>query len=373
MVTSQRLTVAIWILVGLALAGCEQVTASGASPGPESSPNVCSGDLSRLMLKGWRYIDKTEMDTDGQDGSQCVVFYHFDLPRDGRKTVPVGGLVYRTDRNRPVDIHGYPLALPGGFYLGIHKLTPRTEDVLSGSPGPELIIEDKNEYGVTVEASIFNWEEAGNSEESAYKSRGWFVGDGGVKVELDMVTVLVPRLGTRSQLADRKVYRPRPLDKKSYYPKAKVDQKEDTNRLVDPETIDLVSLDMPADPAAAEYPEKLLLEFYASLPLTDSNKLKGWMVTDTLELFSPQNTGLFGCLVSPQLSKVYVQDIDTRQSQGIPLHIENESKPITDTITVTSVCKINGKIMDKPTVLFWKVQWGKNAGQWVLLKPATKP
>jgi hypothetical protein len=258
--------------------------------------------------------------------------------------------------------------------LGIHKLTPRTEDVLSGSPGPELIIEDKNEYGVAVEASIFNWEEAGNSEASAYKSRGWFVGDGGVKVELDMVTVLVLRLGTRSQLADRKVYRPRLLDKKSYYPKAKGDQKEDTNRLVDPETIDLVSLDMPADPAAAEYPEKLLLEFYASLPLTDSNKLKGWMVTDTLKLFS-QNTGLFGCLVSPQLSKVYVQDIDTRQSQGIPPHLENENKVITDTITVTAQCRlnVNGKPADKKSEITWPVRWEKDTGRWVLLKPTAKP
>jgi hypothetical protein len=79
-----------------------------------------------------------------------------------------------------------------------------------------------------------------------------------------------------------------PRDNKSYYPK-QGDQPEDTSRLVDPFTVDLVSLVMPADLAAAEYPEKLLLGFYASLPLTDSDKLNGWMVPEARELFSARN------------------------------------------------------------------------------------
>ena len=368
MVTPPRRVAATMLVIGLLLIGCEpdpvggagsvssSAPVSGSDSAGASGPELCNlGIIAKLLPNDWAVVDKIPLD------SQCVVSYRFDVPTGGSKIAPVGGLVYRQDRNRPMDIHAYPLNLPGSPpYLGEHKVGARVADVLSEVEGSELVIEDTNEDGMIVEASIFSWQPADKSEESVYESRGWFVGDGGVAVGKDKVTILVRRPGTRSQLADRKVLRPR--DKKSYY-------KKDSAALVDPETVDLVSLVMPADPATSEYPEKPVLAFYESLPLTDTNKISSLISPETPVPWLARNGAALGCLTDPQF-KVFVQDLDIRKAPAVPLHTDNEKSVITDTVTITALCMLasNGTAIKRTSVISWLVRWEKATDRWQLIQ-----
>jgi hypothetical protein len=366
MVTPPRLVSAILLAISLLLIGCEPDPVGGAesvSSTPVSGSDSASGSglelcnlgiIAKLLPKDWAVVDKIPLD------SQCVVSYHFDVPTGGSKIAPVGGLVYRRDHNRPMDIRAYPLNLPGGPpYLGEHRVGAWIADVLSEVEGSELVIEDTNEDDIIVEASIFSWRLADKPAESVYESRGWFLGDGGVTVGKDKVTVLVRRPGTRSQLADRKVLRPR--DKKSYY-------KKDSAALVDPETVDLVSLVVPADPATSEYPEKPVLAFYENLPLTDTNKISSLIGPETSVPWLARNSAALGCLTDPQF-KVFVQDLDTRQAPAVPLHTDSGKSVITDTVTVTALCMLNGNgTVKRTSVISWLVRWEEATDRWQLIQ-----
>ncbi len=331
-------------------------------------PDACSPEFESLLPAGRTLVSKTPLSI--TDDFQCVMLYRLDLPKDGRKTAPVGGMVYRTDRNRPADIYTYPLTLPGGIYLGQHQVTALITDVLSGAESPELVIKDTDEDGIVVEISIFSYRIPTQSEDNAYELRGWFVGDGGVIIDANKVTVLTRRQGTRSQLADRRIFLPR--DNKSYY-------KNDTMELVDPEQPSpcLVSLAMPQDPAMAEYSEKPVLAFYERLMLPDTNRFNGLMSSEMQKSLS--DPGVSGCLMDAQTNNVCVRDVDIGKAPGIPPHIKNENGVITDTVIVTSTCmqSLNGKLTPKDSVITWPVRWIRdmpaNPGRWELLKPVAKP
>ena len=369
MVTPPRLVSAILILFGLTLAGC---TSDSLKLGG-SSQITCDSDFSYLLPADWKIIGHNALEPDNKSELVCVVFYHFDSG-EGKSLQPVGGVVVRQDRNRPHDLHVYPLSLPGGMYLGEHKVSARPAAVLSGiQPSgviTSVIAEDKTPEGIIVEISIFGWHEEDKSEESVYESLGWFVGDGGVTVESDKVTVLKRRLETRSQLADRLIYKPR--DNKSYY-------QEKSTKLVPPFTVEWVTLTMPEDPATSEYPEKVVLAFYENL--TDTNKLEKMMASDTLDRFKKHDS-TFGCLNSVQPANVLITDVQYIQSSAVPSHTENNQVIITETVTVTGMCLtiVNGNISAKDvTKLVWSVRWEKQddtqneKDRWVLLKPSIKP
>ena len=253
------------------------------------------------------------------------------------------------------------------MYLGEHNVSVREAEVLSGAKGPEVVIEDKTPEGIIVEASIFGWHEADKSEESGYDFLGTFLGDGGVMVEPDIVTVLVRRAKTRSQLADRQIYRPR--DNKSYFQDGK---------LVPLEPMGLTSLSMPEDPAISEYSEKVVLAFYESI--TDTNKLKGMMAPEAWKAFEGRDGTAFGCLVDAQRSGVLVMNMDPIPALAVPPHTENNNVVITATITATSTCIITfgGSSSRKDVTLVWQVKWQKDdperkeLDRWVLLKPSIK-
>lgn len=396
-----------FIVLLLILAGSALAVLTGCDEAPISTGqtlNACDYDYSRLMHQGWQFYTQTPLEagdpkTEPKE-QQCVVLYKVDVTADMRKAQddrggnrlwPINGLVYRKDRDRPTDIHAYPLTLSHDMYLGERAVSTRLEDVLSGMSGSngkeprEVIIEDKNADGVVIQASLFGFQEMTDSEESFYLSLGWFAGDAGVKVDKDKVTVLErwrPKdysrlwLTMRSQLVQRRVYVP--LGNRSYH--LLPNGQENRNRIIDPQTVDLVSLAMPADEhlATAEYPEKLVLAFYERATLTTTNKLDPLMENIVQADYWKRDARSYGCLVNPNLVQVYVQDIDINPSPGIPPHINNEDKTQVDTLVVTSLCrlKVDEKIIDQSVVIEWQVRWDwdfeSRTRQWRIIKATVK-
>jgi hypothetical protein len=336
LVTPKRL--AALILLGLLLAGCGTGQAK------------CNGDFSGLMPKGWSFISQTALDTDGKGQLQCVVLYRFDLTKDGKKITPIGGVVYRQDHGMPRWIYPHPLNPPGNFYLGEHKVTARVENVLTGSPEPELIIEDKDTTDTIVQVSIFGWRDNTKgldippvpSNDMSYKPLGLFLGDGGVSVGKDKVTVYERRKDARSQLADRKVFVPRE-DKKNYY------KQEDNKELVGPVETDIVSQAMGDDPTASPYPEKTVLALFDIIK--DDNKLGGLMSEDAAKALKESKLQ-YGCPAPrDQLDHVLIQTLEWNRG--------TEAQP---QVLVGGKCKLkDGSYKDMATIV-WQLE--KVNGKW---------
>ena len=345
MVTPKRL--AALILFGLLLAGC------GTGQGK------CNGDFSGLMPKGWSFISQTALDTDGKGQLQCVVLYRFDLTKDGKKITPIGGVVYRQDHGMPRWIYPHPLNPPGNFYLGEHKVTARVENVLTGSPEPELVIEDKDSTDTIVQVSIFGWRDnkkelldvdpSSNPETMSYKPLGLFRADGGMTVEKDKVTVYERRKDARSQLADRKVFVPRE-DKKNYY------KQEDNKELVGPVETDIVSQAMGDDPTASPYPEKTVLALYDIIK--DDNKIGGLMTEDAAKALKEGKLP-YGCPVGrDQLDRVLIQTLEWNRG--------TEAQP---QVLVGGKCKLKDGSSKDMTTIVWQLE--KVNGKWQI-KGATQ-
>ena len=346
MVTPKRLLTLILISLMLTVSGCSALDRfTGAKP-------ACNGDFSGLMPKGWVFISQTPLDTDGVAPIECVVLYRFDTQtKEGQKITPIGGVVYRQDHGKPRWIYPHPLTPPGSFYLGERQVSARADNVLTGSPEPELIIEDRDANGTIVQVSLFGWRDnkkdqldtdpSFNPDIMNYKPLGLFQGDGGVTVEKDKVTSLVRRKDTRSQLADRKVYLPR-ADKKNYY------GQNITDSLTVAEA-DVTSLAMGDDPTTSPYPEKTVLAFYRDVK--DDAKLEGLMTPDSLGLLKA-NKLAYGCVLDrAQLDRPLVQTINW--SGG------TEAEP---QVVVGGKCKLkDGSVKDMPvtTWLFEKNPEGK--------------
>ena len=333
------------ILFGLLLAGC------GAGQGK------CNGDFSGLMPKGWSFISQNALDTDGKGQLQCVVLYRFDLTKDGKKITPIGGVVYRQDHGKPRWIYPHPLNPPGNFYLGEHKVTARVENVLTGSAEPELVIEDKDPTDTIVQLSIFGWRDSTKdldippapSNEMSYKPLGLFLGDGGVSVGKDKVTVYERRKDSRSQLADRKVFVPRE-DKKNYY------KQEDNKELVGPVETDIISLVVGDDPTASPYPEKTVLTFYQNV--REDAKIEGLMTPDALGLLKAGKLP-YGCPVGrDQLDRVLIQNLDWNRG--------TEAQP---QVLVGGKCKLKDGSSKDMTTIVWQLE--KVNGKWQI-KGATQ-
>ena len=346
MVTPKRLLTLILIFLVLAVSGCSALDRLTGG-----KPATCNGDFSGLMPKGWTFINQFALDTDGVAPLECVVLYKFDTQtQEGQKITPVGGVVYRQDHGKPRWIYPHPLTPPGNFYLGERQVGARVDNVLTGSPEPELIIEDRDAGGTIVQVSLFGWrdskqdqadvEPSSNSDIMSYKPLGLFQGDGGVTVEKDKVTTLTRRKDTRSQLADRRVYVPR-SDKKNYY--------EPNAESLTIAEIDVTSLAMGDDPTASPYPEKTALAFYRDVK--DDAKLNGLMTP--VALGQLKEGRLVPKCVSDraQLDRVLVQ---TLRWTTVP-----EDNP---QVIVGGKCKLtDGSVKDLPdtTWLFEKNSEGK--------------
>ena len=349
MVTSKTLLTLILLSLVLAVSGCSALDRlTGAKP-------TCNGDFSGLMPKGWTFVSQTPLDTDGVAPLECVVLYKFDTQtQEGQKITPVGGVIYRQDHGKPRWIYPHPLTPPGDFYLGERQVNARADNVLTGSPEPELIVEDRDANGTIVQVSLFGWRDSKqgqadvepsiNPDIMSYKPLGLFQGDGGVTVEKDKVTTLVRRKDTRSQLADRNIYLPR-SDRKNYY-------SQNITESLKPVETDVVSLAMGDDPTASPYPEKTVLAFYQNVK--DDAKLEGLMVQDALGLLKA-NKLAYGCAPDrAQLDRVLVQAINW--SAGA------EANP---QVIVGGKCKLkDGSVKDLPATT-WLLEKNPD-GKWRL-------
>ena len=328
------------------------VPAVSACSGFTLTKPACNGDFSRLMPKGWTFINQFALDTDGVAPLECVVLYKFDTQTpEGQKITPVGGVVYRQDHGKPRWIYPHPLNPPDDFYLGERQVSARVDNVLSGSPEPELVIEDRDANGTIVQVSLFGWRDnkkdqldtdpSSNPDIMSYKPLGLFQGDGGVIVEKDKVTSLVRRKDTRSQLADRKVYLPR-SDKKNYYG-------QNITESPTVAEIDVTSLVMGDDPTASPYPEKTVLAFYRDVK--NDAKLEGLLTPVAL-----------GQLKEGRLTPKCVPDraqLDRVLVQTLRWTTETEVNP---QVIVGGKCKLtDGSVKDLPdtTWLFEKNSEGK--------------
>jgi hypothetical protein len=325
--------------------------------GCRPEPPVCNGNFSGLMPKDWSYIGQWPLDTDGKKQLDCVVLYRFDATKGGQKITPVGGVVYRQDHGHPRWIYPHLLTPPDNFYLGEGQVMPRADNVLTGSPEPELIISDTDKSGVIVQATIFGWRDTKKDQPDAapdpnamnYKPLGLFQGDAGVSVEIDKATVLVRRKDTRSQLAERRVFVPRG-DKKNYYT-------GDSFELPPPIEIDLISLSMGDDPTVSPYPEKTVLAFYQAIK--DDAQLDKLMTPDALGNLKV-NKLPYGCPLNRQdLDRVFVQDLDW--------NLGTEGQP---EVAATGYCRLTNGALQPMTQTTWQLE--KNAeGKW-RLKGATQ-
>jgi len=284
--------------------------------------------------------------------SQCAVLYRVDAQKDPKKIAPVEGVIYRRDHEMPPrPIHAYPLRLPGGYYLGEHDVYVRAGELISGADKPQVVVEDVDMEGNIVEASVFQWYDAledqplapQDSTKMSYKLIGWFMGEGGVKVEPNQATVIDRIAVSRSRLAYQKIYVPDNKAKSYYLP--------GNSRLVDAE-MNLISLVECADPNAMCYPERTVLAFYQAFQ--DDSILEGLMTAEALLLL--KNGKLkYGCSSNrADVARALAQDITIQDTQS--------------QVTITKgQCKSkDGKLTPMARVV-WTLERNKD-GKWLLKK-----
>ena len=336
------------ILIGVNLSACDETMFIYVTP----TPTPCDVDFRDLVPKGWAPVNRFVVKTGGLGPeSQCVVVYRLDAQQDPQKIAPFEGVVYRRDHGEPPrSILAYPLRLPGRFYLGEHNVDVYTGTLITGTEWPQVVVVDWDWEGIIVEASLFQWYDLEKNNPFApydpnkmnYKLVGWFMGDGGVTVEQNRVTARERIAGSRSRLANRKVYAPHAQTKTYYQPNGKQ---------VDPET-DLVALVQCIDPNAACYPERTVLEFYQKL--NSDSALEGLMTPEAFKLVQGNNLK-YGCASKrADVERALVQDITIQDAQS--------------QVTVTKgQCKSKDGKFTPMTRVVWTLE-RNNEGKWLLKK-----
>lgn len=338
------------ILIGVMLSACDESTFSFVTP----TPTPCDVDFRDLVPTGWVLVNRFVVETGGLGPkSQCAVLYRVDAQDNPNKIAPVEGVIYRRDHEMPPrPIHAYPLRLPGGYYLGEHDVYVRVGELISGAAKPQVVVEDLDMESNIVEASMFQWYDAledqpmapQDSSKMSYKLVGWFMGEGGVKVERGQVTVTDRIAGSRSRLAYEKVYTPNGQTKSYYQP--------GNGKLVEPE-MNVISLVECADPNAMCYPEKTVLDFYRRVA-TDPNLDDLMMDPALTEWYS--NSLRFGCSFGrDQLDRALVQDIKIQGSDEKPQ------------IIASVKCKSKDGNFSRAVAVTWALKRNKE-GKWLLQK-----
>ncbi len=337
------------ILIGVMLSACDESTFSFVTP----TPTPCDVDFRDLVLTGWAPIKTFVIETGGLGPkSQCAVLYRIDAQKDPKKIAPVEGVIYRRDHEMPPrPIHAYPLRLPGGYYLGEHDVYVRVGELISGAAKPQVVVEDLDMESNIVEASMFQWYDAledqpmapRDSSKMSYKLVGWFMGEGGVKVERDQVTVMDRIAVSRSRLAYQKVYKPNGQTKSYYQP--------GNGKLVEPE-MNVISLVECTDPNAMCYPERTVLAFYQAFQ--DNTALEGLMTPEALQSLKDGKLK-YGCAPNrADVERALVQDITIQDAQS--------------QVTVTKgQCKSKDGKFTPMTRVVWTLE-RNNEGKWLLKK-----
>ncbi len=202
----------------------------------------------------------SRVDTDGDGFKEWVVFYAFDLQGVDD---PLKGAIYDSDRGNPPVIFPYQLRVPERDYLsdGAVDLDFATIPINSPRTVQELLVKGENELSVFRFQADTNTElwQPPKDDPPRYQSIGFFRGNGGVTFDATTNYVnVVDRLDERSQLATHFVYGYQ-TGSDSYF------ENTGTKELADPlvESIDFYK-NPPTDILNTEYPEKIVLAFYAS-------------------------------------------------------------------------------------------------------------
>ncbi len=321
-----------------------------------STPTPCDVDFRDLMSTGWVPIQTFVIKSGGLGPeSQCAVVYRLDAQEDPQKVAPAEGVVYRRDHGEPPrSILAYPLRLPGRFYLGEHNVNVYTGNLITGTQWPQVVVEDWDPDGLVVEASLFQWYDLKYNDPFApydpkkmgYKLVGHFVGEGGIQVKQNVITVAVRIAGSRSRLAYQKTYVPDDKARSYYIPAC--------GNLVEPETT-MVALVECIDPNAACYPEKTVLDFYQYF--SDDSALTKLMTLDAHSKFT-QDKNLefkYGCLSDrSQVDRVLVQGIKVQ-----------DGKPQSRVTITKGQCKLKDGKFKKMVAVTWLLE--RNAlGKWLL-------
>lgn len=213
-------------------------------------------DLHVDLQDSLKVLSVNRYDTDGDEFSEWVVFYQFDV--DSSRN-PVQGVVYDNDRGNPPVIFPYQLRVPDRDYLSEGSVSLSLTQIPVDGEGPQEILVQGNR-----ELSIFRFEENSKAWEPPrddpprYKAIGFFRGTEGVRIDQDRVTVRNRDEFERSQLVRRTIYEYQP-EYESYFISL------DPPVLAQPvmETVDFLS-SPPQDVFDTAFPEKVVLAFYAS-------------------------------------------------------------------------------------------------------------
>jgi len=306
------------ILIGVMLSACDETSFIYVTP----TPTPCDVDFRDLVPTGWVPVNRFVVETGGLGPkSQCAVLYRVDAQDNPNKIAPVEGVIYRRDHGEPPrSILAYPLRLPGRFYLGEHNVnvytgtlitnTLTTSALITDTGWPQVVVEDWDPAGIVVQISLFQWYDLEyknpfapyDPNKMGYKLVGWFMGEGGIQVGQNVITVAERITETRSRLAYQKVYTPNLIGKTWSY-----SQLENSFKRVNPDTVGMIAQVECKDPNAACYPERTVLAFYQDLHNEDA--LEGLMTPTAYGLLTSKNLK-YGC--SPdrsQVDRALVQDI----------------------------------------------------------------
>lgn len=233
-------------------------------------------------------------DTDGDGFEEWIVFYEYDL----QSVNPVQISIYDNDRGVPPIIFPYTLQNPNNEFIGqtasatqfwLANVTQDNNGPNAENPDlPEILVNGGGAF------SIFRFNKANkdavppNQMPSAtpfrYESIGYFWGDLGVSIGDTSPTKPVTvqnrdrEIYNRSQLMVRYIYNLNPeLDYSSYYQRNCDPVRPETCVLASPvlKTVDFFATP-PNDIFASQYPEKIVLAFYASTCATVDSSLCKW-------------------------------------------------------------------------------------------------
>lgn len=281
-------------------------------------------------------------DTDGDGFDEWVVFYEFDL----QSVNPVQISIYDNDRGFPPIIFPYNLQNPNNEYMGLAATSTNftLQNVTQDNNGPNADNPDLPEIIVSGGGafSIFRFNKANkdaippsampSATPARYESIGYFWGDLGVQIDgtSPAKTVTVNNrdreIYKRSQLMVRYQYTLNPeTDYSSYYQSNCDPARPETCVLAAPvlKTVDFHATP-PQDIYASQYPEKIVLAFYASTCAQVDDSLCKWAAQtwDTKRFLHPDGDAAggqpsyFGLNSLNSSRNLQVDRIDYFPSQG---------------------------------------------------------
>jgi hypothetical protein len=308
------------------------------------------------------------LDVDADQKDEWLIFYHVDPVTGEAPGSPIIAAVYRAlsdrDSRMPASIQTTLLWVPGQGYLCLHSCSAQMLDVISASPGAELVVFDQAGGG-TVGVAIFRWQsdldvknlDVGQTEDlscrecvaaenfSATAVCGGFVPlghfrDDVINVTIDQVVTLTRR-NDRSDLAVKRTYTPQTSGR--YY-QAEVKNVYDAPRKQPIAAQEIVfASGAPENPTDVKVPEKLVLSFY--LNYTNTAEVQRYFTADAWNRIGANcSNGICGC-VSARENVARVKVLDVSFSELEP------------DLVVTSVqCVSNNGGLDPVRQVAWRLE-----------------